>query len=63
MIEPNLSLQVAAGILIAWIVIFIAKYSAHCWKNDEPNMGLLTGAFAAFIGGGLVLAGMGIIGW
>ena len=63
MTEPPLALEVASGILIAYLVVALAKYSVACWREGDGNTAILSGALVAFIGGGLVLAGMGTISW
>ena len=63
MTEPPLALEVASGILIAYLVVASAKYAVAQWREGDGNMAVLYGAFTALIGGTLVLAGMGTISW
>ncbi len=61
--EPPLALEVASGILIAYLVVFFAKSAMAHWQRGESNMAIAIGALVAFVGGGLILAGMGTISW
>ncbi len=61
--DPPLALEVAAGILIAYLVVFFAKSTIAHWNRGDGNLAIMMGALVAFVGGGLILAGMGTIGW
>ena len=61
--SPPLSLEVASGILIAFLVIFFAHRAKVYWDDGDGNMAVLLGFAVAFIGGMLVLAGLGTISW
>ncbi len=61
--EPPLALEVAAGILIAYCVVFCAKSAIAHWQRGDGNTAVIIGFAVAFIGGGLILAGMGTISW
>lgn len=61
--SPPLALEVASGILIAFLVIYFAHFTTVLWEKGDGNMAILLGACVAFIGGILVLAGMGTISW
>ena len=61
--SPPLALEVASGILIAFLVIYFAHSAKAHWDRGEGNMAILIGAGVAFIGGILVLAGLGTISW
>ena len=58
-----LSLQIASGILIAALIITIALYAAHTFRQRDWWMCLLTSVFTFLIGGTFIAAGLGIVPW
>ncbi|MFV1674930.1 MULTISPECIES: hypothetical protein [unclassified Phaeobacter] len=58
-IDPPLSLEVAAGILVAAAVIFAAGLAAAAWRNGEGNMSVLLWFATLFFGAMVILAGFG----
>ena len=58
-----LSLQVAAGILIAAAIMALAKLSIRFAAKGDYGLAFWVGLPVALVGGGLILAGMGTISW
>lgn len=58
-----LSLQIASGILIAALIITIALYAAHTFRQRDWWMCLLATNATLLLGGGLIAAGLGIVSW
>lgn len=61
--SPPLALEVASGILIAFLLIYFAHSAKVHWDRGDGNMAVIIGAAVAFTGGILVLAGLGTISW
>jgi hypothetical protein len=59
----HFSLQIAAGILIAAIVMALAKLTARLYSQGNYQMAFWVGVNVALFGGALILAGMGTIAW
>jgi len=59
----NLSLQIAAGILIAAIVMALTRLAFRLFKAGDYGLAFAIALPAALLGGGLILAGMGTIEW
>lgn len=63
MIAESLSLQIAAGILIAAAILALARVVVRLASRGDYAMAFWVGLPVALLGGGLILAGMGAIGW
>ena len=62
--EPNLSLQIAAGILIAMGIIYLFRLAFTLWNDrDSRGLSLALFMFTGLIGGGLILAGFDPAWW
>ena len=61
--QENLSLQIAAGILIAVLIVGLARLAIHYARQGDWGMAVPIGGFVAIIGGGLILAGFGTVPW
>ncbi len=58
-----LSLQVAAGILIAAAIMALARLSFRLAAKGDYGLAFWVGLPVAVFGGALILAGMGTIAW
>jgi hypothetical protein len=58
-----LSLQIASGILIAGVVMLMARYAMALWTSGERWPGFYLGAAALMAAGGLIAAGVGLLHW
>lgn len=62
--EPDpLSLQIAAGILIAAVVLFSARAAIRLWESRDYYMAIIWPLFAGTFGFGLIAGGVGILPW
>ena len=59
----HISLQVAAGILIAAIVMALAKLVVRLISQGDYGLAFWVAVPVALLGGSLILAGMGTIAW
>lgn len=60
---PNLPLQIASGILLAVVVVWFFRLGiAHAQRRDWQSAFLTLGP-TCLVGGGLILAGLGLVSW
>lgn len=57
---PHLPLQIASGILIAYVVLWLCRSTVNILKRKDYQMGIPALLLSAALGGGLVLAGLGM---
>lgn len=60
MIE-HLPLQIASGILVAAVVLLLARVAFALWQRERHEAATLCGFFSALFGLSLILAGLGIV--
>ena len=58
-----LPLQVASGILLAVIIVWVFKLGLALAQKGEFQSAMFAFVPAALMGGGLILAGLGLVGW
>ncbi|MGR3525058.1 MAG: hypothetical protein ACU0CT_03550 [Paracoccaceae bacterium] len=61
--EVALPLQIASGILIAALVMFMARSALVWWGKGDATMALFLLVPASLIGGILIFAGLGLVAW
>lgn len=61
--EVALPLQIASGILIAALVMFMARSALVWWSKGDAGMALMLLVPASLIGGSLIFAGLGLVAW
>lgn len=59
----SLSLQIAAGILIAAAILALARLSVRFASSGDYGLAFWIALPVVLLGGGLILAGMGTIPW
>lgn len=63
MLGGMLPLEIASGILIAVVILWIGRFALLSWGKGDRLMAFLCGVMFAQIGGGLILAGLGLVPW
>jgi hypothetical protein len=61
--EVALPLQIASGILIAALIMFMVRSALAWWARGDAGMAITLLVPATLIGGGLVFAGLGLVAW
>ncbi len=57
---PHLPLQIASGIVLAFIAIWLFRSAVELIKRKDYGLGGPAFILASLIGGGLVLTGLGL---
>ena len=58
--SDTLPLEVASGILIAATIMWMMRCVLILWRKDDAGMAILLFILTAQLGGGLILAGLGV---
>lgn len=58
-----LPLQVASGILIAVVIVWVFKHGIALWQRGDYGFAFFAFAPALLFGGGLIFAGLGLVAW
>lgn len=61
--QSLLPLQIASGILIAVVIVWVFKHGVTAAQRGEWLNAALSIAVAVLFGGGLIAAGTGLVGW
>lgn len=61
--EPILSLQIASGILMAVVIVWVFKLGVAHFQRGDYSFAFYAFAPAVLLGGGLILAGVGLVSW
>lgn len=60
---PNLPLQIASGILLAVVVVWVFRLGAMAYQKRDFQTAFFAFTLSAMFGGSLILAGLGVLSW
>lgn len=60
---PPLPIEIASGILIAVAIVWLFRIGVNHYQRGEFSYAFLTMVNVALFGGGIILAGIGLVDW